>query len=113
MYGEEQKDNFNSADSKDNIPINCTADYMEYFWKDGKLYARGNVKLKYHEMAMESDKLNADSKTNDVEAEGHIILDEKEYKMKGSSAHYNLQTKKGMSRTWNFQASHGHIMEAK
>ena len=88
-----QKNDDNGKEAKI-YPIECTADYMEYYWKEGILHARGNVNMKYQNITLKADKIDANSNTEDVEAEGNIIMVENEQTLKGTMAKYNLREKK-------------------
>lgn len=95
---------------KKDIPVYCDAEYMEYIEKEGLVFAKGNVVLKYEDITMKADEVKLNRDTNEVEANGNIHITEKEQEVHGDSAKYNLEKKTGTvtnvdfySKPWHFK----------
>ena len=98
---------------KKDVPVYCDADYMEYVEKEGYVYAKGNVLLKYENISMKADEAKLNRDTNEVEAKGHIFITEKEQEVYGDTANYNLEKQTGSvtnvdfySKPWHFKGKY-------
>ena len=77
-------------------PIDCYGDHIEYDELDGTIYAKGKVKVLYRDITLTCDEIRMSTKSEDVEASGHIVLIEKDSTVKGEHIKYNLKQKLGV-----------------
>jgi len=83
------------ATGKKKDPIDCFGDHIEYDELNGTIYAKGNVRLLYKDITLTCDEIRLSTKSEDLEASGHILLIENSGKIKGDSIKYNLKKKLG------------------
>ena len=65
------------------------------FEKDEYYILEGNVKFTYEDINFAADKITYNVKTQDVTAEGHVILDQGTTRLSGNQSVFNLETKTG------------------
>lgn len=76
--------------------IEAVADSLEYSKTDKKITAKGNVVVRYRDDHLTSDFAEVDSATNQVHAEGHVIVFHKDVPTaQGDVMDYNFATKSG------------------
>jgi LPS-assembly protein len=63
--------------------------------KDEYTIAEGGVVIKYQDITIQADKMTRNHKTNDVVAQGHVIIDQGPTRIAADHAIYNLDTKLG------------------
>ena len=76
-------------------PIDCFGDHIEYDEANGTIYAKGNVRVLYKDITLTCDEIRMSTKSEDVEANGHILLIEKTSRINGGHIKYNLKQKLG------------------
>lgn len=73
--------------------VSVTADSQQ---KDQDIYhLRGHVHIVYEDMRVTADEASFDSKSEDVIARGHVVLDDPMSHLTAEEIHYNLLTHKG------------------
>lgn len=90
------------SEEEKRTPIDCSADYLEYDEINNKVFAKGNVKVKYKDIIIAADKVNFDTKTSDIDAEGHITVTEKDNIISGDVVKYNLKKQTGIVKNMEF-----------
>jgi len=83
------------ATGKKKDPIDCYGDHIEYDELNGTVYAKGNVKVLYKDITLTCDEIRMSTKSEDIEANGHILLIEKTSRIIGEHIKYNLKQKLG------------------
>ena len=63
--------------------------------KDEYAILEGDVEIKYEDIKFVADKMTYNKRTNDVTAQGHVILDQGTTRLAGNQAIFNLDTKTG------------------
>lgn len=63
--------------------------------KDEYTVMEGNVVVKYQDITLRADKVTHNLKTNDLNAEGHVVIDQGPTRVTANSAIYNLDSKLG------------------
>ena len=76
-------------------PIIVDAKNVSYLQEEGKMSGEGNVKIKYDDVVLESDKVLVDTKSKDAEATGNVKITYKGITMLGNKLFYNFNTKIG------------------
>ncbi len=64
-------------------------------WKGDIWSAEGDVLISYQDVRIQCDRVQLDKATGDIEAEGHVILDQGPSRMSSDSLRYNLRKKEG------------------
>lgn len=79
---------------KEKKEIILDGDEIEYSTDTKNMSAKGNVVVLYGETRLSCDKLTGNSTTKDVQAEGHVRLDDKTGIIEGEKIIYNFESKK-------------------
>ena len=74
--------------------VEVAADEQDWV-KDVSWVGIGNVVVKYGAVKLQADRMRVELGSTDVDAEGHVILDEGPNRLSGARLHYNLTTKLG------------------
>src|SRR5437016_5834912 len=75
--------------------IKFTAKTKEQLVRDEYAILEGDVVLESQDITIHADKLTANLKTNDVVAEGHVIMDQGPTRLTGDHIVFNLDSKAG------------------
>lgn len=67
----------------------------EQKWKGDLWSAEGEVLISYQDVRIQCDRVQLNKATGDIEAEGHVILDQGPSRMSADSLRYNLRKKEG------------------
>ncbi|MEI6845679.1 MAG: hypothetical protein WCK36_01365 [Candidatus Firestonebacteria bacterium] len=81
--------------SEEKIPVDCSADYLEYDEGQGIVNGRGNVKVIYKGAVITADEVKFDVKTSNLEAKGNITLTEGDSIINGAYVTFNMKSKTG------------------
>ncbi|OGF45341.1 MAG: hypothetical protein A2231_03425 [Candidatus Firestonebacteria bacterium RIFOXYA2_FULL_40_8] len=81
--------------SEEKIPVDCSADHLEYDEEKGLVNGKGNVKITYKTTVITADEVKFDVKSSDIEAKGNITLKEGENLILGEYVTFNMKSKTG------------------
>ncbi|MFH1074416.1 MAG: hypothetical protein V1752_04930 [Candidatus Firestonebacteria bacterium] len=91
--------------SEEKIPVDCSADHLEYDESCGIINGRGNVKIVYKGTEITADEVKFDVKSSDIEAKGNITFKEGDSIINGTYVAFNMKSKTG--KIDNIQLSNG------
>jgi lipopolysaccharide assembly outer membrane protein LptD (OstA) len=80
---------------KREVPIEATADKLEYLRGEKKIIARGNVVVIYEESKLTSDYAEIFTDTKKAYAEGHVTIYQQGGMLRGEKVFYNFKTHQG------------------
>jgi hypothetical protein len=83
------------AFAQDEIPVRLRARSFQYDRVNRRLVAAGDVVVTYQDVVIRADRLEADLETNDVRAEGRIIIEVAGQRVQANALEYNLTTRRG------------------
>jgi lipopolysaccharide assembly outer membrane protein LptD (OstA) len=83
-------------DVKDkDVPVEVTADQLEFLKNENKIIGKGNVVVTYDTMRLTADYAEVYSDTKVANAEGHVVLTRENYTMKGTTSSYDFANNSG------------------
>lgn len=83
------------AYAQDEIPVTLRAKTFQYNRTTKILTASGDVVVTYQDVAIRADRLRADLSTNEVHAEGNVVIEVGGRKVRGAAVDYNLTSRRG------------------
>ena len=83
------------ASAQDEIPVTLRARSFQYDRAARRLIAAGDVVVTYRDVVIHADRLEANLETNDVRAEGHVMIDVGGQRVRGAALEYNLTSRRG------------------
>ncbi|HEY2986584.1 MAG TPA: LPS assembly protein LptD [Candidatus Binatia bacterium] len=90
--------------------INVTADSLQMSDKGTEIQGQGNVEVKRQEMTLKADQVWMNRETNDMEAAGHVTMDDPEWKIKSADRlRFNLGAEVGTIDNGDVFLEKGHL----
>jgi hypothetical protein len=83
------------AQAQQEIPVTLRARTFHYDRATQVLVATGEVVVIYQDVTIRTDRLRANLATNDVRAEGNVVIEVGRYLARGATLDYNLTTRQG------------------
>lgn len=80
------------------FPIEAFGDYLEYNTKEERVVIKGNAYVKYRDMIISADTIQANTKSEDIFAHGSVDFWREYDQTKGDFMVYNMKTGKGWMR---------------
>jgi LPS-assembly protein len=74
------------------LPVNVTADQLEWRRGERRILARGNVRLEHHDAVLLADEAEVDEAAQTFEARGRVVLIGPEGRLEGERLLYNYAT---------------------
>ena len=74
-------------------PVNLRADFLEYYRKEEKVIAKGNVKINCEDLEIECNEALFNFQEEEIKISGKATLKDKKSIIKGENLYYNLKTK--------------------
>ncbi|MGH9405827.1 MAG: LPS-assembly protein LptD [Terriglobia bacterium] len=79
--------------SPETLTLNTSAASQQ--WVKGRFTAQGHVVITYRDMRIAADTVTYDDATHELDARGHVVLDDPSAHFEADSAHYNIVTDSG------------------
>lgn len=100
------KFSFDFGPKKSGGTVAIKADKQEYVREDYAIL-EGNVQITYQDIKILADRLTWNQKTNDITAEGHVVLDQGPQRLAAERVFFNLDSKTGtlFEANGNFEGS--------
>ncbi|MBI5050702.1 MAG: LPS-assembly protein LptD [Nitrospirae bacterium] len=77
------------------VPVNISADHLEYISETNTYVARGSVKIIYEGATLSADEIHLNSVTQDADAFGHVLYEDADAIIVADKVELNLGTKLG------------------
>ena len=98
--------------SSSNVPIQTSADSMDFDQKTGEIIGRGSVVVVHDKTRLYADQVRVNSKTKDAEASGHVRLRQGVRQWQTDNLKYNFETGAMSSDKARIQMEKGLFVES-